>query len=260
MPENPFDGAFLLLDRAREHREELNTRAERFFNENPCVHFTEKDLDTGHFLRKAKLKTPLPSSFWPIAADAFNNLRSALDQAVSASVTRLNPTAALNGVGFYFGRSQTHFENTLNRAPKAIDPYVFDVMRFFRPYNGGNDRLAILNVLANSNKHRSLISLGASVDTVEVALLELPGRGPILRPHWDPAKNELVITRTAQNHEPRYDLNVAFFIAFGQVERLEGTAVIPMIDYLGALCGAFCTGLESDTARMLAERECPSRL
>jgi hypothetical protein len=250
MAKNHFDGAFLLLERAREHREELNTRAERFFHENPSVHFTERDPDTGHYLRKAKLPAPLPSALWPIAADAFNNLRSALDQAVSASVMTIKPGAPLNGVGFCFGKSQTHFEETVSRSPKAINPYVFDVMRFFKPYIGGNDQLAILNILANSNKHRSLISLGASVETVEVALLELPGRGPVLRPYWDSTKGELVISRTLDSGEPRYDLNVAFFIAFEHVEGFEGQPVIPLIDYLSAVCSSFVTGLESDSIRI----------
>jgi hypothetical protein len=246
MNDNPFDSPNLMLNRAREHREELNSRAKRFFDENPCVHFTDRDSDTGHYLRKAKLEASLPSSLWPIAADAFNNLRSALDQAVSASVVRLNPTAALNGVGFCFGKSKTHFENTIARAPKVINPRVFDVMSFFQPYVGGNDRLAVLNVLANANKHRSLISLGASVETVEVALLELPGRGPILRPYWDSTKNELVISRTADSREPRYDLNVAFFIALKEVEGFDGYPIIQIIDYLCAVVGAFVTGMESD--------------
>jgi hypothetical protein len=256
---NPFDSPFLLLARARENREELNARAKRFFDENPCVHFVDCDPDTGHYLRKARLPAPLPATLWPIAADALNNLRSALDQAVCASVARLRPEASLDGVGFCFGQSEAHFENTVGRAPNVIDPYVFGVMRFFQPYKGGNNRLAALNNLARANKHRGLISLGASVDSVEVALLELPGRGPILRPYWDPAKNELVISRTVENHEPRYDLNVAFYIAFDQVEGLEGTPVIPTIDYLGAVCGAFVTGLESDTGRMLEERSSASK-
>lgn len=243
MAGNPFDSPFLLLERARENREELNTRAKRFFDDNPCTHFTDYDPDSGHYLRKAKLSAEFPSSLSAVAADAFNNLRSALDQAVSASVMRLRPSAPLGGVGFCFGKSQEHFESTIERAPKAIDPYVFEVMRFFQPYKGGNDLLGALNVLANANKHRGLISLGASVDSVEVALLELPSRGPIIRPYWDGSKNEMVISISPDNRERRYDLEVAFFVAFAQIEGLEGSPVVQAIDYLSAVCGSFVTGL-----------------
>jgi hypothetical protein len=257
MNDNPFDSPNLMLNRAREHREELNSRAKRFFDENPCVHFTDRDPDTGHYLRKAKLEVPLPTSLWPIAADAFNNLRSALDQTVSASVRRLDPTASLDGVGFCFGKSEAHFENTIGRAPKVIHPRVFDVMRFFQPYVGGNDRLAVLNILAKANKHRSLIALGASIDTVEVNLLELPGRGPILRPYWDSTKNELVISRTAENVEPRYDLNATFYIGLKEVEGFEGAPVIVVIDYLCAVVSSFLTGMESDIGFIAAGRSPP---
>jgi len=246
---DPFESPFLLLERARENREELNDRARKFFDDNPCVRFVERDPDTGHYLRKAKLTVPLPSNLSAIAADAFNNLRSALDQGVSASVSVLRPGASLDGVGFVFGTSRTHFENAVARAPKVVDPRVYDVMRFFQAYDGGNRRLWMLNQIARANKHRRLVGLGASVDSVEVGTLELPGPGPILKPYWDGAKNELVISRTPEDHEPRYDLNVSFFVAFGEVEGLRGSPVVPKVDYLVAVVGAFLTGLASDVGR-----------
>jgi hypothetical protein len=246
---DPFESPFLLLDRARENREELNERSRRFFHENPSTRFVERDPETGLFLRKAKLSAPFPRNLWPVAADAFNNLRSALDQGISASVSLLRPGASLNGVGFVFGTSQTHFEKAIADAPKVVDPRVYNVMRFFQPYDGGNNRLWVLNHIARANKHRSLVGLGASVDSVEVNLLELSGSGPILKPYWDDAKNELIISRAVQDHEPLYDLHVSFFIAFGEIEGIKGMPVVPQIDYLAAVVGAFLTGLASDVGR-----------
>jgi hypothetical protein len=250
---DPFESPFLLLERARENREELNNRARKFFDDNPCVQNVERDSDTGNYLRKAKLSAAFPSAFSAIAADAFNNLRSALDQGVSASVRALRPGASLDGVGFVFGTSPTHFEKAVARAPNVVDPRVYDVMRFFQPYDGGNRRLWTLNQIVRANKHRRLVGLGASVDSVDVSTLELPGPGPILKPYWDGAKNELIISRTPEDHEPRYDLNVAFFVAFGEVEGLMGSPVVPQIDYLLALVGAFLTGLASDVGRWSLE-------
>jgi hypothetical protein len=127
-------------------------------------------------------------------------------------------------------------------------------MRFFQPYNGGNSRSWILNNIARANKHRSLIGLGASVDSVEVSVLELPGPGPILKPYWDSARVELIISRTVQDHEPRYDLNVSFLVAFGEIEGIKGRPVIPQIDYLCAIVSAFLTGLSSVVGRWSSEK------
>ena len=110
-----------------------------------------------------------------------------------------------------------------------------------------------LNNLSSTNKHRSLIALGASVDDVNVTTLELPGPGPILKPYWDRANEVLIISRTIENVEPRYDLNVGFYIAFGDIEGLKGEPITQGIDYLYHIVNTILTGIESGAKRMLAE-------
>jgi hypothetical protein len=248
----PFDSPFLLLNRARENREELNTRAKAFFDNHTYTQFTDRDPNTGRYSRKVKLSAELPPNLWPVAADAINNLRGALDQGVCATVTVLTPAANLDQVYFVFGDSRSHFEKSIARMAPKIHPRVLGVMGFFEPYKGGNERLWAIKNLTNSNKHRSLVGFGASVDNIDVNTLELPGPGPILRPYWDPAKNEIVISNMVDKVEPRYDLNVAFHIAFGDIEGLRGKPVIQDIDYLSVIVKTFLVGMESDTKRILA--------
>jgi hypothetical protein len=133
-----------------------------------------------------------------------------------------------------------------------VHPRVASVFGFFQPYKGGNERLWALKNLTNANKHRSLVGFGAAVDSIEVNTLELPGPGPILKPYWDRAKNEIVVSRTVDDIDPRYDLNVSFHISFGDIEGLSGKPVVEAIDYLSAIVGAFLTGLQSDTRAILA--------
>ena len=116
MTEDPFESPFLLLNRAREIREELNARGKAFFDSEPYATFVDRDPNTGHYLRKMRLTEKLPPSSWPVAADALNNLRAALDQGICATVSLLRPNSPLNGVSFVFGNSQAHFENAVFRA------------------------------------------------------------------------------------------------------------------------------------------------
>jgi hypothetical protein len=74
---------------------------------------------------------------------------------------------------------------------------------------------------------------------------------PIKRPYWDARKNELIISRTVDKIETRYDLNVSFHIAFGDIEGLHGKPVVESIDYLSAILSSFLTGMESDIKRIL---------
>ncbi|MGO9720700.1 MAG: hypothetical protein ACLPOA_08970 [Methylocella sp.] len=252
MPIDPFDSPFLLLDRARENREELNARAKAFFDAHPYALFVDRDPDTAHYFRKIKFTSDLPQGLWSVAADALNNLRNALDQGVCASVVALTPSVSLDQVFFPFADSKSHFEKSVARLTAKVHPRVIAVLGFFQPYKGGNDRLWALKNLTNANKHRSLVSFGAAVDNIEVNTLELPGPGPILKPYWDRAKNEIVISRTVDNVEPRYDLDVSFHISFGDIEGLSGKPVVEAIDYLSAIVSAFLTGLQSDMRSILA--------
>ena len=251
MRSNPFDSPNLLLNRAQENRGELNERAKTFFDAHPYAYRVDRDQEAGQYVCKIGLTSDLPPDLWSIAADALNNLRSALDQCVCATVTMLNPAASLDGIYFPFGDSKTHFEKSIAKIAPKIHPRVADVVDFFKPYKGGNSRLWALKNLTNSNKHRSLIGFSASVDNVEVNTLDIPGARSFRRPYWDARKNELIISRTVDKIEPRYDLNVSFHIAFGDIEGLHGKPVIESIDYLSAIVSSFLTGMESDIKRIL---------
>ena len=251
MPSSPFDSPFLLLERAQENRRELNESAKAFFDTRPYAPVIEYDSENRQHVCKVRLTSELPPRLWSIAADALNNLRAALDQGVCATVTILNPSASLDRLYFPFGHSKSHFEKSVSKIAPRLHPRVVSVFGFFQPYKGGNDRFWALKNLTNSNKHRSLISFGASVDNIEVNTLDIPNVRALRRPYWDTPRNELIISRTAERIEPRYDLNVSFHIAFGDIEGLRGTPVIQSIDYLAAIVGSFLTGIESDVQRIL---------
>ena len=100
---DPFESPKLLIGRALEHAHDLNNRGRAFFERKPYAEFVDVHRDSGEQTHKLRLTESLPASFATIAADAVNNLRSALDHAVVASaslVSVANGKIAVKIAGF----------------------------------------------------------------------------------------------------------------------------------------------------------------
>jgi hypothetical protein len=195
MKTDPFESAKLLLNRAREHRDEFRLRSQAFLDDNPHSTIIEFDPYSGDYVRKAQMGKPVPGYLFPIAADAFNNLRHALDQAVCASARAKNASVYLKGVCFAFGSSLSNFDKNMGRFRQKIGPEIAAAMATLKPYKGGDDFLWGLNELCNANKHRELVRLGADVKNITFNTYSVYPRGNLLpRPWvWNSEKNELIL-------------------------------------------------------------------
>src|SRR6266702_6379559 len=78
---SPFYGARLKIERAKEHINDLNSRAQLFADTHPHTINLETDLDTGDKLLSIAPAEPFPDQLVCILGDALHNLRSALDHA-----------------------------------------------------------------------------------------------------------------------------------------------------------------------------------
>ncbi len=211
MTQKPFDSAKLLLDRAREHREEFRRRSEAWQNSNPYTTIIEFDVDRGQYVRKARFPKGLPGFLFPVAADAFNNLRHTLDHAICASAAAKDPATDLTGIGFAFGRTEAAFERHLATTRKKVAHQIVTTMRALKPYKGGNDRLSGLSALTNANKHRNLIALSYHVKRLNIHYTSIFINDPWSRIIWDSSKNELTIAVSPFEDELKYDLDLEFF-------------------------------------------------
>jgi hypothetical protein len=247
---NLFDSATLLLDRARENREEFHRRCQAFFDSNPYATVVELDPHSGYYVRKARFTDRLPDILSTVAADAFNNLRHALDQAICASALAMDSAVDLKGVSFAFGKTVQDFEQNARSTRNKVAPDIVAAMRNLQPYKGGNDRLWGLNNLCAHNKHRGLIAIGAEVQQININTMSLFTTDPIFPPVWDNAKNELLIAASMHPDKLVYNLDVEFFVALGEVEIFHRHSAIGIIDYLTLVVGAILTGIESDTIRL----------
>jgi hypothetical protein len=258
MKTNLFESAMLLLRRAREHRDELNRRCKAFFDENPYTTVIEFHRDTSLYVRKARLPKALPPDLFPVAADAFNNLRHALDQAMCACAVAQDPAVNLDGVNFSFGKDPTDFCRKMRTTRKKIAPEIFTTVAAFEPYKtgndypGGNDHFWALNELCRANKHRSLIALRANVKQMNVNLATVFSKhsSGAMRPYWIPSKNELIAGSADRPEKLEYDLGLTFYVAIGDIEAIQGLQALDAIDLLSNKVHAVLMALEAETRRL----------
>ena len=70
-------------------------------------------------------------------------------------------------------------------------------------------------------------------------------------PHkWDSAKNEMVLIEIAKDAEFDYQLDVTLYIAFGQIEGLEGSPVISNLKTMGTNVHIVLNAMEAECRRL----------
>ena len=247
-----FKSPRALINRARENRTEFNQRSQAFIDDKPYAQFIEPEPETGLYLLKIRLTKDFPDSIAAVASDAIKNIRDSLDQIICGALFALRPGVSLSGVYFPFGDDPVHLEHAIAKGCGKLPPEIAAIIRGFNPHKGGDAVFWALNRLAR-RKHQALFELIPDPDTVEVYLLEVMVTSPVFRPYWDPAKKELVISRTTKEREPGYDLDTAFYIAFGDVEAVSGFPAVPVLDYLIHIAGRVLVAVEAETLRLLIE-------
>jgi hypothetical protein len=239
-PDNPFYSATRRLARAKKHAADLEVTGTSFINSEPYVRAVDLDFNGVTKLHKVKLIKPFPEELADIATDAFDNLRSVLDQtAYGAAIAGGNP--APNFAYFPFSSTAEKWENRANGLCKDVPSDVVAVFRRFEPYECGNKALWGLNELRNVNQHALLAPLGTA--SVEIAgarlVMKAPADGAIAcnLPMWTPAtwdscKNEMVIFREDPGGHLDYDFKLAPFIAFGDVAVFASEPVLGVFNHL----------------------------
>jgi hypothetical protein len=206
-----FESPRLLLDRAREHFAEFGRRERAFLSGKPYAHVTDSETKPGYNIYKLRFTAAPPKSITPVAADAFNNIRHALDQAVVASALAVDPDADIDQLAFPIGDVETQFEGIVRRKCNRVHPEVVDYIRTLKPYKGGNRELLALSKFSGVNKHQFLAEAGgAASDSLNLVSRDAhtpeqlvakfkSGFRPIGK--WDRENNEFVICVSPLSYE-----------------------------------------------------------
>ena len=120
----------------------------------------------------------------------------------------------------------------------------------FQPYKGGDDLLWALTRLTGVNKHQMLTAMPAGVDSIALHAMLLFGKGQgAFRPSWDSRNNILTYAKTPIGTDLKYDLEISFHIAFGEVEIVGGSPAIPVLREIAAKVAAITHMIELECRR-----------
>lgn len=174
----------LKIKRAKHHIEDLQAEILRFKDGEPYQVATKQQADTGKLVYYVSRVNPVPDCFALIAADAIQNLMSALDhlayQIVCSDTTDSPPNP--NWIYFPIADDAAKYETKKHGKMEGARQESFDAIDFLKPYKGGNDLLWTLYRLNNIEKHRLLLTVGsnhASINFGQIAARYSPSA-----PEW----------------------------------------------------------------------------
>jgi hypothetical protein len=247
---NPFASARQKLARAETHFAELSRHVINFINDHPYEEVHEPDSDRkGFIVHKVRLTKQLPNEIADSVGDVLGTIRSALDHACFAlAVAAGNPDP--RNAAFPFGKTVDNMVNALGRCkdvPKEIHPLFCG----FQPYKGGDNQLWALNELCNADKHRIVTPIGTGIVRHNASFRATGGYISIPDPHvWDRAKNEMVIVTLGPTTEFKYELQFAIFVAFNEVEYVDGKPVLETLFNIGCKVESILGGIEAEAKRL----------
>lgn len=147
------------LERARKHISELDLEVETFLKSRPYEVSSKRDLHTREVVYHAARVEPVPPSIPIIAADALQNLRTALDH-LACDLVEIAGNAATRNTGFPVFASLGIYKAQATEKTRGMRMDAIEAIDSIKPYRGGNDALWILQSLNNVNKHRLLNIVG----------------------------------------------------------------------------------------------------
>ena len=250
--ETAFESPAALIERGREHIQQARAEVGGFFERKPYTRLVEFDPNTGQDVHKIRLAASIPGKVRTIVKDATANFRDALDHAVYASAVCLCGGDPDN-TGFPFAKDAKGVLGELNGKrlsgnPPAIRPFLAG----FEPHETGNPLLWGLNRIRNPNTHRMLVPVGAASAGTGLNVHQMSVRGParIGYSRWDPTKNEVEYLRVGPGSVGQYDVQVSFFVAFGDVGTLAGKDVFSTLDAIASEVERIVLAIKAETERL----------
>ena len=159
---------FVKTERAKKHLADLISLSKAFVASKPYTIDVKRDQSRRPIYYVASIK-PLPVEFQTIAADVIHNLRVALDH-LARQLWLMGPDARPNiEFNFPIRNNARQYEDCLRGLVGSLRQDAIEVLRKVAPYKGGKGHdLWVLNRLNNIDKHRLLITVGASYGGFDV--------------------------------------------------------------------------------------------
>lgn len=233
------------IARARELIQELRDAVAEYHKSNPYDVRTRIDLQTRRLIYYVAAVKEIPPRIKLITGDVIQNLRSALDHLTyKLFITAGGSSASSRHIHFPIAQDETTFNSAdTQRKMKGIAQPAIDAISALKPYRCGNEILWQIQELNNRDKHRLLITAGASFGSMDITAHMREGFGEILKSAGailpsifiEPAEkkfplevgDELFID--APDAEPNPSINFNFQLLINEPGIIEGARLLPTV-------------------------------
>jgi hypothetical protein len=171
----------------------------------------------------------LPDDWSHITGTIVSNLRASLDHAVYDVAVAAGCIEPKNAY-FPFAKDAARFESNLKGRCADVPQEIYSLFRRLKPYRGGTDLLWALNAVRVTNEHIPLTTMAAATFIAEVSIRAIGFWSMPTVPVWDRRKNEMELCTIGPNSKLHGKFNFGFYVAFGEIEGLEGKNAIPILD------------------------------
>jgi hypothetical protein len=161
----------LKIERANKHISDIDAASRAFFDAKPYKVATKRDPETRKMVYYLSSVDPVPASLATAAGDTIHNLRCSLDHL--AQQLYLTGTGGANGyrnqTSFLITNSAKDFKSSLPGKIEGMRQDAVDAIRALEPYKGGKgEDLWVLHRLNNIDKHRLIVTVGSSFQSVDI--------------------------------------------------------------------------------------------
>jgi hypothetical protein len=250
--EASLDGPRSKVDRAKEHIGDLESAIRRFFESDPYKILIKDNPQSGQREWVVTDVAELPTSLALITGDAVHNLKSALDHLIWQLVIADGGKPDEMRTEFPIWGSEAKFEASKPGNAKGLSEGALKVLYGLKPYKGGNAALWLLSRLDIIDKHRLVLAVGTTYESLQYNLgahIRAKAKGapgqekfanapdlilPILPEGKYPVEPGVPVFSVPLGDESHDDVKFRFGIALGEPEVPEGE---PVIKVLGELTG-----------------------
>lgn len=157
------------IERAKQHKEELEVEIKSFLNSKPYRIATKSDPQTKRLIYYLIKADKVPESLALITGDVIQNLRSALDYlAYQLFISHSGNSVSGKHIYFPIAKDLSRYEKESARKTKGISRRAKELINRIKPYKGGNNTLWKIHELNNIDKHRLLVAVGSSFGSMDI--------------------------------------------------------------------------------------------
>jgi hypothetical protein len=251
------------IEHAKELFELLRTELEKFNKANPYQVATKIDPQTQQLIYYVDKSEDVPEKIPLLAGDIVQNLRSALDHlAYGLFIHNSGITSNARHVCFPVAADLQKYEARKINDTRGISNSAISLIDAIKPYKGENDTIWRIHELNNIDKHRTLVTVGSSFQSMDIGAHMIAAIRALSPKHRDipdmplflkPADNlfplkpgsELFIDEP--NAEPNPKMQFRFNVVFNEQDIVTGEPIIDviqsMIDGVTALAPVFSAEL-----------------